>query len=236
MIKQILCDLDGTLIHFDHHLFVKNYIGLLSKKLSNYVDPLEFSNHLLTATGVMIKNTDGTKTNYDIFWSYFKEKTNYPFDKLNPLIDEFYEKDFHQLKTMITLPAMAPVIDKITSLKIPIALATNPVFPKAAVMTRLSWAGFSDSQFNLITTYETSHYCKPNPAYYQEIVDILGIAPHECLMIGNDVSEDLAAGKIGIKTYLLTDALINAKNIENIQSDYIGTTAQLLNDLDEILK
>lgn len=234
MIKQILCDLDGTLIHFDHHLFVKNYIGLLSQKLSPYVDPAEFSNHLLTATGLMINSNDATKTNADKFWEYLKQRTSYPFDKLTPLIDEFYQHDFHQLKSMVTLPNMLPILERLAASQLPVALATNPVFPKAAVSARLSWGGFCDAQFNLITTYETSHFCKPNPAYYQEIVDTLGVPPQECLMIGNDVAEDLPAGQIGIKTYLLTDSIINSRNLA-ITADYTGTTADLLKDLDMIL-
>lgn len=31
-------------------------------------------------------------------------------------------------------------------------------------------------------------------------------------MVGNDVSDDMPAGKIGMKTFLLTDCLINTKN------------------------
>lgn len=235
MIKQILCDLDGTLIHFDHPLFVKRYVGLLSQKLAAYVDPAEFSGHLLAATGAMIKSSDGSKTNADKFWEYMKSKTNYPFAQLEPLIDEFYQNDFHQLKRMIALPKMKPVLDKFAVLRLPVALATNPVFPKAAVHARLSWGGYKKEQFNLVTTYETSHFCKPNPAYYQEITGSLGVEPHECLMIGNDVAEDLPAGQIGVKTYLLTDALINSQNLA-VKADYIGTAEDLLRDLDLILK
>ena len=37
----------------------------------------------------------------------------------------------------------------------------------------------------------------------------LGCAPEECLMVGNDVDDDLPAEKVGMKTFLLTDCLIN---------------------------
>ena len=33
-------------------------------------------------------------------------------------------------------------------------------------------------------------------------------------MIGNDVSDDMVAGELGIKTFLLTDNLINKENID----------------------
>ena len=35
-----------------------------------------------------------------------------------------------------------------------IGLATNPVFPAIATESRVSWAGLSKSDFELITTYE----------------------------------------------------------------------------------
>ena len=40
-------------------------------------------------------------------------------------------------------------------------------------------------------------------------MDKLGLEPDHCLMVGNDVGEDMIAGKLGMKTFLLTDCLIN---------------------------
>ena len=36
----------------------------------------------------------------------------------------------------------------------------------------------------------------------------LGLDPSKCLMVGNDFTEDLAAAKLGMETYLVTDCLI----------------------------
>ena len=51
--------------------------------------------------------------------------------------------------------------------------------------------------------------CKPNVGYFKEIADALGLAPSDCLMVGNDVSDDGAAIAAGMKLFLLTDNLIN---------------------------
>lgn len=234
MIKHVLFDLDGTLIHFDHSLFVKNYVSLLSKKLAHLTDPIKFSEQLLTATGLMIQSTNGSKTNAEIFWDYLNTNTKLPKETLDPLIESFYDNDFEQLKEIVTVPEILPIIRKILNKNIPITVATNPVFPIKAVKNRLAWAGLQDIDFKLITTYESCHYCKPNLQYFQEIADTLGTKPEECLMIGNDVSEDLAAGRIGMKTYLLTDYILNRHNIE-IQADYVGTVADLTQDIEHIL-
>jgi len=41
------------------------------------------------------------------------------------------------------------------------------------------------------------------------VADALGVAPEECLMVGNDVNEDMVAEKLGMQVFLLTDCLIN---------------------------
>ena len=64
----------------------------------------------------------------------------------------------------------------------------------------------------LYTTYENSNYCKPNPMYYKEILDKIGCKAEQCLMVGNDVDEDMVAQSIGMKVFLLTDTLINKQN------------------------
>ena len=90
-------------------------------------------------------------------------------------------------------------------------LATNPIFPAVATESRIKWAGLNKDDFLLYTTYENSHYCKPNPDYYREICEKLSLNPTECLMVGNDAEEDAAAEKLGMKVFLLTDCLINKK-------------------------
>ena len=91
-----------------------------------------------------------------------------------------------------------------------VVLATNPVFPAVATLNRIRWAGLNSEDFEYITTYENSSYCKPNPSYYQEILAKIGVEPSQCIMVGNDVGEDMVApSQLGMKTFLLTDCLIN---------------------------
>ena len=91
-------------------------------------------------------------------------------------------------------------------------LATNPIFPAAATESRIEWAGLDKNDFLLYTTYENSHYCKPNPKYYEEILERLHMNAEECLMVGNDVNEDMVAETLGMKVFLLTDCLLNKDN------------------------
>ena len=90
-----------------------------------------------------------------------------------------------------------------------VILATNPIFPAVATRARIRWAGLDESDFEFVTSYENSCHCKPNPEYYRDILNRLGIDPEGCLMVGNDAVEDTAAKKLGMDVFLLTDCLIN---------------------------
>ena len=81
-----------------------------------------------------------------------------------------------------------------------------------ATESRIKWAGLKPEDFEIITTFENFNYCKPNPNYYREVCAKMGVAPEECLMVGNDVLDDMVAEQLGMKVFLLTDCLINKEN------------------------
>jgi hypothetical protein len=62
------------------------------------------------------------------------------------------------------------------------------------------------------------HYCKPYIEYYKEIIYKLNKDPQNCIMIGNDVDEDIVSSSIGFKTFLVDEFMINrsSKDISTI--------------------
>jgi FMN phosphatase YigB (HAD superfamily) len=88
------------------------------------------------------------------------------------------------------------------------------------VESRLSWIGLQPSDFDFITSYENSSYCKPNPDYYREILKKYDARPEDCLMIGNDVEEDGAASaQAGIEAFLVLDNLISkGKDLDGMKN------------------
>ena len=105
-------------------------------------------------------------------------------------------------------------------------LATNPVFPRCATMNRIQWAGLDAEDFEVITTYEDNGYSKPNIEYFRQILTKFNLNPEECLMIGNDVEEDLIIRRLGVKTFLVTDTMENKKGLP-VETDYQGTMEEL---------
>ena len=115
------------------------------------------------------------------------------------------------------------------------ALATNPIFPAVATESRVRWVGLEPSEFEWYTTYENASFCKPNPSYYAELLDKLALRPQECLMVGNDAAEDLAAQTLGVEVFLLTDCLINREG-RDISACPQGGFDQLLEFVDRRLR
>ena len=111
-----------------------------------------------------------------------------------------------------------------------VVLATNPLFPSIATESRIRWAGLEPSEFDLYTTYENTSYCKPNLDYYRDILKRINCRPEECLMVGNDVGEDMVVEALGMQAFLLTDCLINTQK-KDITAYPHGSFEQLLSML-----
>ena len=213
MIKTILYDLDGTLLPMDMEVFTNTYFGYLVKKMIPYgYEKDALIKAIWGGTKMMVKN-DGSKTNEEAFWDYFCNDGNAKLED-KEIFNEYYEVEFDQVKASVGFNEKVPaLIEKVKDLGLRQVLATNPIFPAVATKKRVSWAGLSTDSFEYFTTYENSHFCKPNPKYYEELLKKVGADPKECLMIGNDVEEDMvAASSLGMKVFLVTDWMLNPKN------------------------
>ena len=228
MIKAILFDLDGTLLPMDQDVFVKDYLGRMARFLAPYgYDAQLLVKAIWAGTGSMVKN-DGKIKNEDVFWRVFNSVLGRDARQDENLFSEFYETVFQQSSASCGYhPEAAEIIREIKNWGYRLILATNPLFPAIATLSRIKWAGLNSEDFELITTYENSHFCKPNPDYYREILGKLNLNGDECLMVGNDVGEDMVAGQLGMQTFLLTDCLIN-KNGEDISLYPNGSFSELL--------
>ena len=209
-ITTILFDLDGTLLPMDQDEFVRAYFKLLAKKLAGHgYDPQALLGNIWKGVEAMVKNT-GEVNNEEAFWRTFD--AIYGEDVRNdiPLFEEYYRNEFQQVQPVCGFnPQAAEVIRYVKEKGLRTVLATNPLFPVVATASRIRWAGLKKEDFELVTTYENSRHCKPNPDYYKDIIEEIGVKPEECLMVGNDVKEDMIAESLGMKVFLLTDCLIN---------------------------
>jgi FMN phosphatase YigB (HAD superfamily) len=157
----------------------------------------------------MVMNTE-YKTNEEVFMSKFSELIGGDISKYQERFNAFYDTLFH--KTRKAAESNALVKESIAILKsknYKLVIATNPLFPRKAIQHRIEWAGLDLKDFIYVTSYEDNHYCKPQLHFYREILDKVGKKPEQCMMVGNDVQEDLVALKLGLKTFLINNHLIN---------------------------
>ncbi|MFA9557132.1 HAD family hydrolase [Evansella sp. AB-rgal1] len=210
MKKVILFDLDGTLLPMDTDSFVQNYLKELAPRVAHIVDPQAFIKALLTGTEAMIRSQDKSKSNEEVFTETFLPLMNVKKEEIWPTLDEFYETVFPTFSHLCQPTPMArKVLEEAINQGYRLVVATNPVFPKAAIYHRLTWAGIDDIPFELVTVYEESVYTKPNPQYYEHICEQLNVSPKDCIMVGNDKQEDMVASKVGMKTFLVEGCVID---------------------------
>lgn len=208
-LKTVLFDLDGTLLPMDQEHFVKTYFKLLAARLAPLgYEPGKLVDSIWTGTAAMVKN-DGSRTNEEAFWETFTALCGDRVKRDRAVIEDFYAHEFNQARAACGFnPAAAETVNRLKAAGVEVVLATNPIFPRTATQNRIRWAGLDPEDFQLFTTYENAHFCKPNPDYYREILKTIGRRPEECLMVGNDATEDGAAEQAGIPVFLLTDCLI----------------------------
>ena len=211
--KAVFFDLDGTLLGMDMETFVMGYL----KELCKMAAPLGYEAKALNdamwaCTGTMIKN-DGSATNKERFWTEFAKIFGEKVYEDKPTFDKFYANEFHRVKDVCSGDGEAAraAVAAAREWADVVVLSTNPIFPRTAVESRLSWVGLKAEVFDYITTYENSTLCKPNPAYYHEIMGKLHLKAEDILMVGNDMQEDMLASRgAGItKQYFVTDCAIN---------------------------
>jgi len=213
----ILFDMDGTLVPMDQHVFAKQYFTELANVICPYgIAPDVLKKGFWGGVGAM-KNNDGMTTNEEVFWRYFTEvvlaennQNQVDWDQLKEVTEDFYSNEFHKVKLYVGENPLAKRAVELAHQKAEkVILSTNPFFPLTAQLARLSWVGLGGNDFDLITSYESDSYCKPNPKYFDSICERMEIDPKNCLMIGNDELEDMhTASSVGMECFLVTDSQV----------------------------
>lgn len=212
----ILFDLDGTLLPMDLNIFLDQYFKALTLRFSKEVEPEFFVKSLYASTMEAVKNDDPSKTNEQVFLHDFFQRV--PLNQTEAMLqfDDFYRTEFPTLKDQIDLQLdgwkVKELMDLVFARGYDVVIATNPIFPLLAVEERLRWIGLCDYPYKLVTSYEIMHYCKPNPHYFQEICERIQVDPRQCLMVGNDMEEDLPSSTLGMKTFIVENFLIDRKS------------------------
>lgn len=229
-LKAVFFDLDGTLLPFDRKAFEKGYGQIIYQTFLDHEDPMKVVKVVMASVKAMTQN-HGPTTNEQVFLDYFMKTMNdhcltYYMDKFM----DMYATSFNQLKAICEFEPLAkPLVDMVKSYGLTTVLATNPLFPQIATYARCSWSGVDPKTFDFITTYENSISAKPDPHYFNWLVDHLGLTTDEVILVGNDCIEDGAALQCGIDVFLV-DRYLEHGELKD-QMPYVGTMAQVMETL-----
>lgn len=208
----VLFDLDGTLLPLRNESFIRAYFDAFLKRFS-YLNfrPQVLMKAVWSSTEAMMKN-EGERLNREVFWEAFSSVLGADMRPYEGEFESFYKNEFNSVRSVVSPEPLAKeCVKELKRRGYTVVLATNPIFPAVATIARIEWAGLDKGDFALITTYENSCFCKPNPRYFTDVLERIGKTPRDCIMIGNDAEEDGAAAKLGIPVYLLGECIIETE-------------------------
>ena len=205
MIRALLLDLDGTLLQNDLETFTPVYFRALSGAVAPHADPGSFLSALGRGVQAMVGSRDRETSNAEVFWAAAEPHLSAPREALEPVLTQFYDEGFGAL-SHVTQPVAGAgeLVAAARAAGLALAVATQPMMPRRAILHRLAWAGLDPQAFALITCFETMHSTKPHPSYFLEAAERLGCAPEACLMAGNDLADDLVGAQAaGMRTFFV---------------------------------
>ncbi len=223
-----LFDLDGTLLPMDTDFFLAQYVASVTPHFGHLVEPQQFARELVQSSYAIMADNQGDKTNLEKFFADFLPKVLRTQAELQPIFERFYAHEFSKLRAYTKpSPLARELVQTALTAGYKVVLATNPLFPRRAVLERMSWANVADLPWSFIASNEDTHYCKPNPAYFGALLERLGAAPEDCIHFGNDLTEDMAARQVGIPVVMVTDYLVNRQHRPCTDVLYQGSLASV---------
>jgi FMN phosphatase YigB (HAD superfamily) len=152
-------------------------------------------------------NQSNTVTNSQKFITTVSNFFKVPIENAEKVLSEILFNVFPELEPFFyPISGAREFLDWAKS-KYKLILATQPVWPQEIIEMRCKWAKIDPKIFSSITHSSRMSFFKPDTKYYEQILEQENLKPDECLMIGNDLKNDLAAVKVGIPVFI-----VNKKN------------------------
>lgn len=225
--KAILFDLDGTLLPMDIEKFMKLYFYEMGNVFEGVLEREDLVNKIMAATKTMVLDTS-ERTNEAVFMEAYEQMIEEDLSFHRERLDQFYSTTYS--KVQVSSQVSEPMVEAVGILKekgYRILCVTNPLFPKGAILDRIRWAGLEPEVFDYITSFEENRYCKPQLKLYEEVLKMNGLKGEDCMMVGNDVQEDMIASQLGMTTYLVEDYMMHRTD-DPYEVDHQGSAEEFL--------
>jgi FMN phosphatase YigB (HAD superfamily) len=210
MTLRLLLDLDDTLLNSNIETLIPVYFQKLTGHLSGEIAPERLLTELVRGTRIMYASADPLKTLEQVFSEAFYPPLESTREALSAQIEDFYDNVFPELQ-----PLTSPRRDALDfaawafSRGFDLSVATDPLFPRKAILHRLRWADMAPERtpFSLVSDFETFHFAKISQSYYPEFLLRLGWDAEPVLMVGDSLERDIfPAQKAGLPVFWLREA------------------------------
>ena len=206
MLRAVLLDLDNTLVLFDELAFYKRYFEAVCPFFADLFPRNAFLERLLSATAALAEN-DGSRKNSRFFMDRFTDGCSISGEEIWLRFMRFYDEAYGGIESGASaVEGLNEVLDDLRDSGLELVMASNPIYPLAAMATRMAWAGIDMERFRLVTHIDNMSFVKPRMEYYRQACQQIDMPPEACLMVGNDPVNDMSAGLAGLHTFLTTDA------------------------------
>lgn len=208
MSLHLLLDLDDTLLDSNIEALIPVYFQKLTAHLADLAPPDQMMQELMRATMHMYRNTRPDQTLEDVFSAAFYPALGLNREALAERIEQFYDEIFPTLQPLTRpRPAAIALVEWALSQGWQVSIATDPLFPRKAILHRLRWAGLPPETypFRLISDFHTFHFAKASVAYFPEFLGHLGWdGETPVLMVGDSIERDIVpAQKAGLPAFWL---------------------------------
>ena len=234
MLKAVFFDLDGTLLYMDEPKFLEIYFEAMERWIkSKGLDAEKIIEGTKVGTRAMFKN-DGHLTNERVFFDAFENYMGEASEEVLNALDTYYDSAFEE-----TFASCKPnheskgIVRFCREAGLKVILSTNPLFPKVATIKRMAISNLYEEDFDLVTTYENSSFCKPDPRYFHEIMERFNLEKDEVIVFGNNTYDDgECALMAGLKCYIIeSENLIeNEKSTHNFERIKITDVIDVVNE------
>lgn len=199
---HLLVDLDGTLLHGDTVTMRMDFLYRMLRRCRRHGSVWQTLKALRHMQEAAEKPSD-TETNHVRITRAFGEAFQVDVISAEKFLNESVLEVFPKLKRhFFPVPGAAEFLHWAKQ-DYSLILATNPIWIPKPVQYRVEWAGLELEMFQSFTHAEKMHACKPTAEYYNEILEQESLAPEDCLLIGNEMKNDLPANQVGISVFII---------------------------------
>ena len=234
MTFHLLFDLDDTLLDSNIESLVPVYFQKLAAHLADVVPPGQMLPELMRSTMAMYRNSRVDQTLEEVFSAEFYPPLGTTRETVADQIEQFYDEIFPSLQPLTRpRPEAISLVDWALSRGWDISVATDPLFPRKAILHRLRWAELAPETYpyRLISDFQTFHFAKASVSYFEEFLGHLGWdGESPLLMVGDSIERDvIPARQAGIPVFWL-------KSDGQVSPDAEGIPQGTLSDLRTFLE